>query len=72
MDVLKNYLNSLNELGKEIIVTGHLNCDFYLTQLQPHSRRLEDIFQLVQLKRMITEPLRVTSNKESLLDAIAY
>ena len=39
--------------------------------LQPHSNRFTEILNLFQLEQVITDPTRVTSTHESLLDIIA-
>ena len=51
--ILENYLNELDKQNKELIITGDLNFDLSVGDLQPHSRRLMDIFriQLFQLKQ---------------------
>lgn len=71
MDNLENYLNELDEQDKELIITGDLNCDLSTPDLQSHSRRLMDIFRLLQLKQLIVDPTRITENTETLLDIIA-
>lgn len=71
MDQLENYFHVLDEQNKELIITGDLNCDLSLSVLQPHSRRLMDILELFQLKQLIVDPTRITSDTESLLDIIA-
>ena len=71
MDQLENYFNILDEQNKELIITGNLNCDLSLLILQPHSCRLIDILELFQLKQLIVDPTRITSNTESLLDIMA-
>ena len=45
MENLENYLNELDKQNKELIITGDLNCDLSIADLQPHSRRLMDIFE---------------------------
>ena len=71
MDQLENYFNILDEQNKELIMTGDLNCDLSLSVLQPHSCRLVDILELFQLKQLIVDPTRITSNTESLLNIMA-
>ena len=56
MDNLENYFNELDKQNKQLIITGDLNCDLSISDLQPHSRRLMDIFQLFQLKQLIVDP----------------
>ena len=62
MDQLENYFNILDEQNKELIITGDLNCDLSLSVLQPHSCRLIDILEFIQLKQLIVDPTRITSN----------
>ena len=71
MDQLENYFNILDEQNKELVITGDLNCDLSLLVLQPHSCRLIDILEFIQLKQLIVDPTRITSNTESLLDIMA-
>jgi exonuclease III len=40
MDNLENYLNELDKQNKELIITGDLNCDLSILDLQSHSHRL--------------------------------
>ena len=69
MENLENYLNELDKQNKELIITGDRNCDLSIADLQPHSRRLMDNFQLFQLKQI--DPTRMTDDTETLLDIIA-
>ena len=71
MDLFETYLLTLDKEDKELIVPGDLNCDLSLRFLQPHSNRLTEILSLFQLEQVITDPTRVTSTHESLLDIIA-
>ena len=72
MDDLENYLHTLDEQDKELILlTGDLNCDRSLSVLQSHSRKLLDILELLQMKQVIPDATRITSNTASLLDIIA-
>ena len=71
MDNLENYFNELDKQNSELIISGDLNCDLSISDLQPQSRRLMDIFQLFQLKQLIVEPTRITDDTETLLDIIA-
>ena len=71
MDDLENYLHVLDGQNKELILTGDLNCDLSLSILQSHSRRVMDILELFQMKQVIADPTRITSNTTSLLDIIA-
>ena len=71
MDELENYFHTLGEQDKELILTGDLNCDLSLLVLQSHSRQLLDILELFQMKQVIADATRRTSNTASLLDIIA-
>ena len=71
IDELKNYLHTLDEQDKELILTGDLNCDLSLSVLQSQSRQLLDILELFQMKQVIADATRITSNTPSLLDIIA-
>ena len=62
---------TVDKEDKELIVTGNLNCGISLRFLQPNSNRLTEILNLFQLEQVITDPTRVTSTHESLLDIIA-
>ena len=68
MDLFETYLLTLDKEDKELIVTGNLNCGISLRFLQPNSNRLTEILNLFQLEQVITDPTRVTSTRESLLD----
>ena len=68
---MENYFNELDKQNSELIISGDLNCDLSISDLQPQSRRLMDIFQLFQLKQLIVEPTRITDDTETLLDIIA-
>ena len=56
MENLENYRNELDKQNKELIITGNLNCDLSIGDLQPHSRILIDILRLFQLKHLIVDP----------------
>ena len=47
------------------------DCDLSLLVLQSHSRQLLDILELFQMKQVIADATRITSNTASLLDIIA-
>ena len=70
MDNLENYFNELDKQNSELIISGDLNCDLAISDLQPQSRRLMEIFQLFQLKQLIVEPTRITDDTEMLLDIV--
>ena len=57
MDDLENYLHVLDSQNKELFLTG--DCE---SVLQSHSRRLMDILELFQMKQVIADPTRITSN----------
>ena len=57
--------------NKELILTGDLNCDLSLPVLQSQSWQLLDILKLFQMKQVIADATRITSNTSSLLDIIA-
>ena len=71
MDEMENYFHTLDEQDKELILTGDLNCDLSLLVLQSHSRQLLDILELFQMKQVIADTTRITSNTALLLDIIA-
>ena len=71
MDELENYFHTLVEQDKELILAGDLNCGLSLLVLQSHSRQLLDILELFQMKQVIADGTRITSNTASLLDIIA-
>ena len=60
MDNLENFFNELDKQNSELIISGDLNCDLSISDLQPQSRRLMDIFKLFQLKQLIVEATRIT------------
>ena len=71
MESLETYLHTLDSEDKVLIFTGYLNCDLFLSSLQSHSSKLIEILNLFQLEPVITDPTRITSTCESLLDIIA-
>ena len=71
MDELENYLHTLDDQDKELILTGDLNCDPSFPVLQSQSRKLLDILELFQMKQVVADATRITSDKSSLLDIIA-
>ena len=70
MENLENCLNELDKQNKELIITGDLNCDLSIGDLQPHSRILIDILQLFQLKQWIVDPTRIINDTEKLPDIV--
>ena len=70
LDELENYLHTLDKQDKELILTGDLNCDLCLPVLQSQSRQPLDILELFQMKQVIADATRITSNTLSLLDII--
>lgn len=71
MDNLENYFNELDKQNSELIISGDVDCDLSISDLQPQSRRLMDIFQLFQLKQFIADQTRITDDTETLLQQIA-
>ena len=71
MDELENYLHTLDDQDKELILTGDLNCDPSFPVLQSQSRQLLDILELFQMKQVVADATRITSDTSSLLDIIA-
>ena len=65
MDNLENYFNELDKHNSELIISGDLNCELSISDLQPQSRRLMDIFQLFQLKQLIIDPTHITDDTET-------
>ena len=63
MDNLEDYLSKLDSEDKQLIVSGDLNCDLSLPNLQSHSKRLIEILDLFQLKQHIMEPTRITTEQ---------
>ena len=47
---------------------GDLNCSLLDTEKNVHSQQLTDIMDIYQLKQIITEPTRITTNTASLID----
>ena len=71
MDELENYLHTLDKQDKELILTGDLNSDLSLPVLQSQSWQLLDILELFQMKQVIADATRITSDTSLLLDIIA-
>ena len=61
-------LRKLEEEGKEYHIVGDLNCNLLDTEKNIHSRQLTDIMDIYQLKQIITEPTRITTDTASLID----
>ena len=49
MDNLENYFNELDKHNSELIISGDLNCELSISDLQPQSRRLHCKFKRVVL-----------------------
>ena len=62
MDELENYLHTLDQQEKELILTSDLNCDLSLPILKSQSRQLLDILELFQMKQVIADATPITSN----------
>ena len=61
----------LDSEEKEITFSGDLNCNLLGDDLSGNSSKLYEVLNLCQLHQVITEPARVTSNHESLIDILA-
>lgn len=64
---MENYMHTLT-FGKEIFVTGDVNCNMLSNCPEAHS--LGDLCDSLNLKQLIKTPTRVTSQSSSLIDAI--
>lgn len=69
---IQHFLAFIGWSYKELILSWDLNCDFSLSVLQSHSRRLVDILELFQMKLVVGDPTCITSNTGSLLDIGLY
>ncbi|XP_068680135.1 uncharacterized protein [Montipora foliosa] len=66
-DFMENYMHALT-FGKEIFVTGDLNCNMLSDCPEAHS--LGDLCDSLNLTQLIKTPTRVTSQSSSLIDVI--
>ena len=66
-DFMENYMDALT-FGKEIFVTGDLNCNMLSDCPEAHS--LGDLCDSLNLTQLIKTPTRVTSQSSSLIDVI--
>jgi hypothetical protein len=66
--LFQDIIDKIDPENSELYLLGHLNCD--LLSQTPHANTLEllDIFDIYNLTQHITEPTRVTSTSQSLLD----
>jgi hypothetical protein len=66
--LFQEIIDKIDTENSELYLPGDLNCD--LLSQTPHANTLEllDIFDIYNLKQHITEPTRVTSTSQSLLD----
>ena len=65
------FLNDLDNENKDIILIGDLNRDLLSNASYAHANRLIENLNICQLEQMITDPTRVTSCHESLIDILA-
>ena len=56
--------------NKQIIITGHLNCNLLEQAKGTYTAKLLDIFDIYLLKQHIQSPTRVTGSSQSLIDVI--
>lgn len=73
VDDFFNYLNDVVRVetwsGKEVIITGYLNCNCLNNTLQQMGR-MEEFLMANVLTQLITEPTRVTSSTCSLIEVL--
>ena len=66
----ENFLKLIDNEGKDIIITGDLNCNL-IEHAQNHATsKLIDIVDIFQLQQHIQTPTRTTYNSSSLIDLI--
>jgi hypothetical protein len=57
-DVFENQVQHMSTSGKELFLLGDLNCD--LLKNSQETKVLRDLFNLFNLKQVITKPTRVS------------
>ena len=68
-DKIHDFIRKLDSEDKDFVMVGDLNCDFLEKNKISHAYRLNDMLELFQIKRLITEPTRITElNTETLVD----
>ena len=68
MSSLENILEVANAEMKEVIVMGHLNCNFLPgARCQGETRKLKGILQSINMTQVVNEPTRVTRESQTLI-----
>ena len=72
MPILESCLQRAAAKGKEVIVTGDLNCDLLAKQTSPlkECKQLKVMLKTENLSQFITKPTRITKHSKTLLDVI--
>jgi hypothetical protein len=56
--------------NKELIIMGDVNCDFFKSPPDAHTRKLQFLSSLYQFDQLINEPTRVTGTSATGIDLI--
>ena len=70
IDRFEEFLQRAEAENKEMIILGDLNCDFYTNTVNSNTKKLIELLDVYQLKQLIKEPIRITSNTRTLIDVI--
>ena len=71
MPILESCLQRAAAKGKEVIVTGDLNCDLLAKQTSlKECKQLKVMLKTENLSHFITKPTRITKHSKTLLDVI--
>ena len=71
MPILESCLQRAAAKGKEVIVTGDLNCDLLAKQTSlKECKQLKVMLKTENLSQFITKPTRITKHSKTLLDVI--
>lgn len=71
MPILENCIQRAAAKGKEVIVTGDLNCDLLPSKtILKGCKQLKMLFKSENLSQLITQPTRITKHSKTLLDVM--
>lgn len=71
MPVLEDTLQAATATGKEVIITGDLNCDLSAKRSLPtECKQLKSLLKAENLTQLIKQPTRITQDSSTLLDVI--
>ena len=69
-DEYEIFLQKCDLENKELIIMGDVNCDFFKSPPDAHTRKLQFLSSLYQFDQLINEPTRVTGTSATGIDLI--